>query len=253
MTDAGDEPFAIERSNGTAPVVFVVDHASNHIPAPYGDLGLDAAARDSHIAWDPGALPVAQHMSRMLDAPLIRATVSRLVLDLNRSVESDTLVPQISETTTIPGNKNLSPAERGARIDAVYRPYHAAVENLVVQHAAKFAFPIAVVAIHTFTPVYKGLARPWHVGILFDEDDSLGRAILGSLAADLGMTSAANQPYSPADGVYWTLDRHAAARGLKNVMIEIRNDEVRTEDAQTKWATKLAGPIARMMGMTGQA
>lgn len=245
-------PSRIENEAGKAPVVLVVDHASNAIPERWGTLGLDDAAREAHIAWDPGALPVARVMSRLLDAPLIHATVSRLVLDLNRPLSSSTLIPSISETTEIPGNRNLSPDDRALRVASVYEPYHAAVDDLVERQAArcsKAGHPtIAVVAIHTFTPVYRGVARDLQLGVLFDRDERLGRAMLDALSADSQIRVAANQPYSPADEVYWTLDRHAASRGHMNVMIEIRNDEVRTEEAQRRWAERLAVPIARIMG-----
>ncbi len=110
--------------------------------------------------------------------------------------------------------------------------------------------PVAVVAIHTFTPVYKGVARALQVGVLFDRDERLGRGILDELRREPALAAEANQPYSPADEVYWTLDRHAVSRGLMNVMIEIRNDELRTDDAQEAWARRLAGAIARTMGLT---
>lgn len=248
VTGSDLKPFAVVNEAGTAPVVLVVDHASNAFPAPWHDLGLSPADREAHIAWDPGALPVAEAMSAMLDAPLFHATVSRLVLDLNRPIGSATLIPEVSETTAIPGNAGLSAEERERRIAAVYEPYHAALQDLIDRQCARADRPVAVVAIHTFTPVYKGVARPLHAGILFDRDERLARGVLSALGEEAGLVVEANQPYSPADEVYWTLDRHAVSRGLQNVMIEIRNDEVRTEEARLAWARRLAGAIARTMG-----
>jgi predicted N-formylglutamate amidohydrolase len=250
VAEAETRPFEVVNERGRAPVVLVVDHASNFIPPVWGDLGLGEAERAAHIAWDPGALPVARFMSGILDAPLFHGTVSRLVLDLNRPTGSATLIPEVSETTTIPGNKGLGSAERERRIAAVYEPYHAALENLIDAQIQRAGGPVAVVAVHTFTPVYRGVARHLHVGILFDRDERLARGLLRELAAEPGLRAEPNQPYSPADEVYWTLDRHAVSRGLPNVMIEIRNDEVRTEDAQRLWAERLAGAIARIMGTT---
>jgi predicted N-formylglutamate amidohydrolase len=242
------KPFAVVNEAGAAPVVLVVDHASNAFPAPWADLGLSPADREAHIAWDPGALPVAEAMSALLDAPLFHATVSRLVLDLNRPIGSATLIPEISETTAIPGNAALPAAERERRIVSVYEPYHDALEALIDRQVARAGQPVAVVAVHTFTPVYKGVARALHAGILFDRDERLARGVIEALREEPGLLVEANQPYSPADEVYWTLDRHAVSRGLQNVMIEIRNDEVRTEEAQLAWARRLAGAIARTMG-----
>ena len=244
MEPAG-QPYFIENEAGRAPVVLVVDHASNAIPEPWGDLGLDETARQAHIAWDPGALPVARAMSRLLDAPLIGATVSRLVLDLNRPRGSATLIPAVSETTAIPGNADIGEADRARRIETVYEPYHAAVSALIDRQAARTEGRLAVVAIHTFTPVFKGVARALHAGILFDRDQRLGRGMVEALSTLPDVIVAANEPYSPADEVYWTLDRHAVSRGLLNVMIEIRNDEVRTEDNAQKWAKRLAEAIVR--------
>lgn len=248
MPGSVEPVFVIENESGAAPVVIVVDHASNRIPDAWGTLGLDEEARASHIAWDPGALPVAREMSRLLDAPLIHAGVSRAVLDLNRPVRSATLIREVSEATAIPGNANLDEADRQRRIAEIYEPYHAAVSGLIDRVVRRSGGGLAVVAVHTFTPVYNGVARPLHVGILFDRDERLARGVLDQLRLEPGLVAQANEPYSPADEVYFTLDRHAVARGLKNVMIEIRNDEVRTQEAQRRWAERLAGAIARTMG-----
>lgn len=250
MTAAG-EPCFVENATGRAPVVVVVDHASNRFPEPWGDLGLDDAAREAHIAWDPGALPVARALARRLDAPLIGATVSRLVIDLNRPLGSPTLVPEISETTIVPGNLHLAPDDRAERVARVYEPYHAAVDALVAGQAARCEGPLAVVAVHTFTPVYKGVARDLHVGVLFDADERLGRSLLARLRREPGIRAEANQPYAPADEVYWTLDRHAVAQGHLNVMIEIRNDLVRTPGEQERWAERIAEGVVEAMAGVG--
>ena len=246
------QPFRIENAGGRYPAVLVVDHASNHIPPAYADLGLDEAARAAHIAWDPGALAVARAMSDILDAPLIHATVSRLVLDLNRPTTSATMIPAVSETTAIPGNAGLDAAERARRIAEVHDPYHRALDELIETHVAACeaagAGAPAVVAVHTFTPVYRGVARNLHVGVLFDRDDRLGRGMLAALRREAGLKVEPNQPYSPADEVYYTLERHALDRGLPNVMIEIRNDEVATPADQQAWARRLAAALAGTLG-----
>ncbi|HUG61296.1 MAG TPA: N-formylglutamate amidohydrolase [Methylomirabilota bacterium] len=248
LLDDGMAPFAIENRDGRGAAVIVVDHASNRIPDSWGDLGLTAEAREEHIAWDPGALAVARHMSRILDAPLIAGTVSRLVVDLNRPLGSATLAPAVSETTTSPGNAAISAADMKHRVEAVYTPYHQAVEAMVSRQVAVAAEPVAVIAVHTFTPVYKGVARALQVGILFDRDDRLGLGMLDVLKGEDGLAAAANEPYSPADEVYHTLDRHASSRGLPSAMIEIRNDVVRTPADQQRWAERLAGAVTRARG-----
>jgi predicted N-formylglutamate amidohydrolase len=247
LGEAGDLPYRIENADGRGPVVLLVDHASNRIPARWHDLGLSEAARSAHIAWDPGALPVARAMSRILDAPVVAGTVSRLVLDLNRPLGSATMMPATSETTPIPGNRDLDEAERGLRVATIWEPYHRAVDEVVRGQVARCGDGVAVVAVHTFTPVYRGVARTLHAGILFDRDTRLGLGVLERLSADPTLVCRANEPYSPADEVYFTLSRHAEARGLANVMIEIRNDLLAREGDQEAWAERLADAIARTL------
>lgn len=237
-------PYAIENEEGRGPFVIVVDHASNAIPAPWGDLGLSLKDREAHIAWDPGALEVAREMSRLLDAPLVAGTISRLVVDLNRPVGSATFAPAVSEATDVPGNRSIAPDDMALRVSAVYEPYHAALAAVVARQADRADSPVAVLAMHSFTPVYKGVHRPLHVGILFDRHEALGRGMIDRLTAVDGIVVAANEPYSPADEVYFTLTRHAVSRGLLAAMIEVRNDELRTPEAQARWGGMLASAAA---------
>ncbi|HWA81625.1 MAG TPA: N-formylglutamate amidohydrolase [Acetobacteraceae bacterium] len=238
--------------DGAGQIIIVCDHASNRIPESWGDLGLPPAARETHIAWDPGALAVSLRLAARLDAPLIFSTVSRLVIDMNRPLGSPTLIPAMSETTLIPGNANLTPADRQHRIDAIYSPYHAAIDQLIGKVAARRMaaglLPPAVVAIHSFTPVFKGVWRPWQAGIIHDTDTRLSSLVLARLRADRALSVAENEPYVPAEEVYFTLERHALLRGLMNVMIEIRNDELKTCESQDAWAGRIAEAIAGAAG-----
>lgn len=238
---AEDAVARIENAGGRFPVLFICEHASNHIPARYGTLGLGPDERESHIAWDPGALGVARHLSGSLDAPLIHATVSRLVLDLNRDPSAPDSIAPVSENTPIPGNAVLLPAERAQRVSDVYEPFHRAVEDFAASRADGIA---AVVSIHSFTPVYRGVPRPWQIGLIFDQDERLARSVAAGLAQEAGLCVGMNEPYSPDDRVFHTLDRHAVRRGLAPLMIEIRNDLIRTEDGQASWAKRLA-PLLR--------
>jgi predicted N-formylglutamate amidohydrolase len=231
---------AVENGEGRGGFVLVCDHASNRLPVRLGALGLDAPSLESHIAWDPGALGVARALSRRLDAPLLFSTVSRLIIDCNRPLDAPDLVAATSETTAIPGNADLDPGERARRIQEVYEPYHAAISRCLNGRAAR-GLPTAVLAVHSFTPVYKGVARPWHVGILFDRDRGLAELLIEGLRAERGLNVGVNEPYSPADRVYSTLSRHAEARGLRSAMIEIRNDGIGDAEGQALWADRLAG------------
>lgn len=240
--DVAARAVAVENADGASVFVLLCDHASNAIPSEYRDLGLPPAALVAHIAWDPGALGVAREMSRLLDAPLVHALASRLVVDCNRDPERADLVAETSEDIAVPGNRGLDAAERAKRVRAFHDPYHAAIDELLDARQAR-GMRSALVAVHSYTPVYRGTARPWEAGILFDSDRSLADRLVAGLRA-AGIVVGENEPYSPADGVYYTLDRHAGRRGLASVMIEIRNDLVREEDEQHRWAARIAALLA---------
>ena len=234
---------AIINRGGRSPYVLVCDHASNTLPSAYGSLGLSVADLTRHIAWDPGAAPVARLMSTALDAPLVESCVSRLVIDCNRPLDAPDLIPAISETTVIPGNCDLSEEARAARIALAYDPFHAAIEDVVAERLAA-GRETRLVSVHSFNPVYKGVQRPWHIGIIHDDDRRLAAPLIAALQSLDGIVVGVNEPYSPADRVYFTLERHARSRGLPCAMIEIRNDEIPAEAGQRKWAELLAGIFA---------
>lgn len=235
------DPVAVENRAGGGAFIVLCDHASNFVPAEYRGLGLDPAALQTHVAWDPGALGVARHLARALDAPLVLAAASRLVIDCNRPLDAPDLIAAISETTAIPGNAAVSDLERRRRIAAFHVPYHAAIEELIDQRLDA-GRTTALVAVHSFTPVYRGVARPWEVGVIFDRDRSLAEPLSAALRAE-GLTVGVNEPYSPADRVYYTLTRHAEDRGLAAVMIEIRNDLIRDADNEAAWGNRLAAAL----------
>lgn len=223
---------------GTASVLLICEHASNHVPPGYASLGLSAHDLARHIAWDPGALPLAQALSRHIDAPLVFANVSRLVIDLNRQPGERDSIPQISETTCIPGNLDLAASEADARAAAFYHPFHQVLADL-----AEARRPAALISIHSFTPVYKGIGRPWHAGVITARQCPLGARILAALKTDPAVVAGLNVPYAPSDRVYHTLDRHARAHQAMTAMVEIRNDLIRDASGQRDWALRLAGAI----------
>jgi predicted N-formylglutamate amidohydrolase len=236
MRDGDLSPVVVENPDGAGPFVIVCDHASNRIPQEYELFGLAAEALQTHIAWDPGALGVARRLSNRLDAPLFWPDVSRLVIDCNRAPEASSLIVMESEGRRVEANRGVSAAERARRLDRIHRPYHEAIDAcLKRRHAAT-----ALIAIHSFTPVYFGKARPWQVGIVFGDDRRLADLLIRELEADKALTVGINEPYSPADQVYYTVERHAGPERLPAVMIEIRNDEIGGEAGQRRWADRLA-------------
>lgn len=232
--------FAIENESGHGNTVIVCEHASHDIASMPNGLGLDAEQQTAHIAWDPGALGVARGLSAALDGALIHARASRLIYDLNRPPHAAGAMPERSEIYEIPGNRALSPAERLERTEAHYLPFHAALFALLSRRLAA-GRPTALITVHSFTPIYFGVARPVELGIIHDQDDRLARAIA---ARDTGMMTRLNEPYSARDGVTHTLALHATPLGLSHAMLEIRNDLIATPQAQLDMATRLA-PVIR--------
>ncbi len=249
-TPVPDTPVEVRNASGSGPFLLVCEHASNFIPSDYGTLGLDRAALESHIAWDPGALAVADEMARLLDAPLVAARVSRLVYDCNRPPESPSAMPAESEIYRIPGNTNLSAGQRRARTQAVYFPFREALAGAIDAHGARRG-PPAIVTVHSFTPVWRGAARAVEIGILHDDDAGLADAMLRAAGDGGGLVVRRNEPYEPEDGVTHTLREHALPRGLANVMIEIRNDLIRTPDDVRTMAGRLAGWLTAAHGEAG--
>lgn len=243
MRADADGPIVAENSEGSGPFVFVCDHSSNRIPEAYRSFGFAEDALKTHIAWDPGALNVARHLSARFDGPLFWPDVSRLVIDCNRPPAAKTLIVTESEGRAVPANRALTEAERLRRLEQVHGPYHAAIDACLERRLARRQ-PTALVAIHSYTPVYSGKARPWHVGIVFGEDRRMADILIRGLKADPALSVGINEPYAPADQVYYTVERHSRPNRLPAAMIEIRNDEIGDQASQQRWADRLAGILS---------
>lgn len=209
------------------------EHASYHIPPEFEQLGLSDGAANSHIAWDPGALPVAQKMANDLGAVLFYGTMSRLLYDCNRPPDAPSAIPARSEVFDIPGNAGLTPAERTARVSRVYAPFSKALSDEISRHRDSL---LLLVTIHSFTPVFHGVEREVEIGVLHGEDARFAQAMMQTKPANAPFCIRANEPYAAADGVAHTLDEHGAGNDLPNVMIEIRNDLIATDADQQAMA-----------------
>jgi predicted N-formylglutamate amidohydrolase len=234
-----DEAAVVVNGDGPSHIFLVCEHAGRAIPRKLGMLGLSESALERHIAYDIGAESVARRLSRLLDAPLVLQRYSRLVQDCNRPPDAASAMPEISETTEIPGNAGLTEEERAARTAAIYEPFHAAVAALLDSRQASGRDPVFV-AIHSFTPVYKGMTRHLDAGILHDRDRRYADHLIATLSRHGDIRVKRNEPYGPEDGVTHTLNLHAGRRGLLNAMIEIRNDLITEETGQSAWAGRLA-------------
>ena len=256
---ATDDPSAKEvvevtNPSGAGQFLVVCEHASRFIPAEFGDLGLDDAALNSHIAWDPGALAVAEAMSSLLDAPLVVQRVSRLLYDCNRPPEAETAVPAVSEATRVPGNAGLSAADRQARAARFYAPFRDTLAACIGRRVENGRAPV-IITVHSFTPVYMGARRETELGILHDTDARFADALLEATKAGTALVIHRNQPYGPQDGVTHTLVEHAVSRGLLNVMLEIRNDLIgdsASQAAMARWLSRcLAEALAALTDRSG--
>ncbi len=235
------DPAVVEwcHALGRAPALLTCDHASRLVPPALANLGLEAQFLARHIGWDIGAAAVTRRLAPLLDAPAILAGYSRLVIDCNRDPGDASSIATTSDGVAIPGNAGLSEAARRARREAIFEPYHAAIERWIASAAASGVAP-AVISIHSFTPEMKGVARPWHVGVLWDEDGRIALPLLAALRAEPGLVVGDNQPYSAREPVGYTQRHHAHARGLPHVAIELRQDLVAETPGAVEWAERLA-------------
>ncbi len=233
----------IENEVSVGRIVLVCEHASNHIPAQWGNLGLNADQRRAHIAWDPGAFGLARGLARRLGAVLIHAPVSRLVYDCNRAPDMPGAMPARSEVHDIPGNAAISPDERLRRTRSVYLPFHDGLHGLIMRRIALGLRPV-VITIHSFTPVYFGKTRRVEFGVIHDADPTLARAILKA-AQETSLVTELNQPYSADDDVTHTLRVIATPYCLPNAMLEVRNDLIATQEAEEAMAETLT-PVLNM-------
>jgi predicted N-formylglutamate amidohydrolase len=247
LGDGEGHPAIIVNENGTSPIVLICEHASNVLPQSLGTLGLDDADLQRHIAWDIGAEGTSRILAKLLDAPLILQRYSRLAYDCNRPPEAEGAMPELSEVFEIPGNKNLLPSARLARTQEIYRPFHNTIDIFLDRRAAEKRHTL-MVTMHSFTPVYKGKSRDFDVGFLFDRDNWLANFLIKAFPTD---KARLNEPYGPKDGVMHTTNLHAVPRGLKHVMIEIRNDLIANHAGQNTWANHLTVPLAQAANILG--
>ena len=239
-----DEPPAVEVVNpeGKSAAFLLCDHASNRIPKALGTLGLSDAERADHIAWDPGAANMARRLSRLLDAPLVLSGYSRLVIDCKRPLDSTQLIATVSGGVTVPGNASVSPEDRAVRIDALHRPYHDTIADML---DARRKRPTLLLSIHSFTPELDDGPRPWPIAIAYGDDDRLARLLIPALRAD-GTVVGDNQPYSVAAWSDYSIPVHGERRGNPHVLVETRQDGIRTPEAAAAWADKLADAYRRI-------
>jgi predicted N-formylglutamate amidohydrolase len=239
LLDPGDpDPVTFDNEAGSADFFLTCDHAGRAIPRRLDRLGLTEDETWRHIAWDIGIGAVGKRLSQLLDAAVTLQTYSRLVIDCNRDPKVVSSIPEISETTEIPGNLSLTETARAARVNAIFRPYHDTIAAALDRRAAAGRATI-LVALHSFTPVFKGVARPWHAAVLYNRDPRLARSLFKLLQAEEGLVVGENEPYAVSDLTDYTVPVHGERRGLPHVEIEIRQDQITEPAGQTVWAERL--------------
>jgi predicted N-formylglutamate amidohydrolase len=243
---AEDMSASVEVIEGRADagMLVICDHAANGLPAAYGDLGLSRSDLDRHIAWDIGAADVTRRLAARLRAPAILTRVSRLVIDANRGLDDPTLVMRLSDGRVIPGNARIDAAEIARRCKFYWQPYRQAVAATIEAMIAQGHIPV-VLSIHSFTPVWKGAARPWQIGILWDSDARLAQPLIDALRTQR-LEIGDNEPY---DGALKgdTLDAEVTRRGLAGCLVEFRQDLIATPERAHAWADLLAELLAPVL------
>ncbi len=229
-------PFFIHGEDRPSRWLITCDHATNTVPPEIngGDLGLPREDMERHIAYDVGAYEVSKHLGEILNAPVIAANFSRLVIDPNRGEDDPTLLMKLYDGSIIPGNRHADAAERERRLDMCYRPYHDALGRLA-------ALPHAViVSMHSFTRQLRGREpRPWHIGVLHTPDERFSAPLIDRLKAEEDLCVGVNEPYTgvlPGDAI----DTHCTSHGRPNALIELRNDLIADHAGQRAWAEKLS-------------
>jgi predicted N-formylglutamate amidohydrolase len=232
-------PVHEHNAAGASPYLFTCDHYGHLLPRRLGDLGLPARELIRHIAWDIGIAGVGERLATLLDAHLVAQRYSRLVIDCNRPPGATSSIPRLSEATVVPGNEALSDAAAELRRREIFDPYHQRI-NAIIDERQRAHRPTALIALHSFTPIYAGVTRPWHIGTLYHRDTVLPRLLLRALRAEGDLVVGDNEPYAVSDVTDYTIPVHGEARGLINTGIEIRQDLIADQSGQRQWAERLA-------------
>lgn len=248
---ASTESYRILPGRADAGLILLCDHAENRLPEGYGTLGLPASELERHIAYDIGCAAVVTELARLLGVPAILTRFSRLLIDPNRGLDDPTLIMRLSDGAIIPGNRVLTDGERQKRIATWYEPYHKAVDALIDAAQAHHPHP-ALLSMHSFTEVWRGVIRPWQVGVLWDADDRLPVPLIDRFVAEGDLLVGDNEPYTGKlkGDCMW---QHGTQRGLPHAIVEIRQDLIRDAAGQMAWAARLARILRAIADRRGLA
>ena len=239
LADRDSAVAQIKHPAGTSPYFLICDHASRRLPRVLGSLGLSLTELKSHIAWDIGVAGLAGRLADRLNASLILQTYSRLVIDCNRPPGAPDSIATVSERTRIPGNEGLSRTDAELRAREIFHPYHDRIRTELDarRHGKR---PTLLVALHSFTPTFLDVNRPWHIGVLYNRDARLGQVLLDLLRRENDVIVGDNEPYAVSDDTDYTIVVHGEQRGIPHVELEVRQDLIADAPGQTLWALRLA-------------
>jgi predicted N-formylglutamate amidohydrolase len=235
-------PFSVHNEKGKARLLLLCDHASKAVPEALGSLGISDEELARHIGWDIGGLDAALALAEALDAPLVASGYSRLVIDCNRWPGGEGSTPEVSDGTPVPANKDLTKAQIDARAEACFWPYHREVDRQLDRLTGDGG-AVALLVMHSFTPQMNGFRRPWHVGVLWNDDARLPEPLLAELRRDPALIVGDNEPYSARASYEYTLNSHARTRKLPHCSLEVRQDLIATPDDARAWGRRLAPAI----------
>ena len=250
LLDANDPPaFSQFRSEGKKSLLFTSDHNGCVIPRKLNNLDIPDHELRRHVAYDIGIDAVAHYLSARFDAPLITSNYSRLVVDCNRRPGTQGSMPAISDKTIVAGNKNIKKEARRLREEEIFYPYHSAIKKQIEKQRQELGGKngLILIALHSFTPVIEAKFRPWHIGILWKDDDSLARPIINALKADRNLCIGDNQPYSGNNPAGYTFEEHVPEYDLRSFAVEFRQDLIEFQSGAECWAEVFASSLEKML------
>ncbi len=232
---------------GAAPVFIFCDHASNAIPAALNCLGLPEDILKTHIAWDIGAGALAAGLAQRLQGTLFRCGFSRLIIDPNRAIGTQDIIPPTSDQIPIPGNQMLSDDDCKARIDQFHIPYHDLMDAALDDFIATCGEPF-VISVHSFTNRLMGAAedRPWAAGLLWREDEPSAREMINHLERETDWRIGDNEPYD-ARRFNYSVDRHIGPRSLSHITLEVRQDLISDNEGVAEMADLIAAGVRKIV------
>mgnify|MGYP001827532883 FL=1 len=227
-------------------MLLVADHASPYFPAGMNQLGVADWVLERHVAWDIGSDELTRYLADALDAPAVLAGFSRLIVDPNRKLDDRTAFIQVSDGIAIPGNLDLDEAQKALRVQSFFEPYHNAIDKRIERFTANGTIP-AFISVHTCTPEFDRIVRPWHIGVMWDQDPRIAVPLIEKFNSMDEICIGDNEPYSGRHPHDFTIDHHAEPAGLPHVGIEVRQDLVRDREGARRWAGILAGALAEIL------